>query len=186
MAEEQEVHEEEAPKKSGMSTVMLIGIIAGVVLLQVVIVFVIFKVFVSPSDTAEKKKEKKADTEEVAEEVSDEEESEEETPTRRVREVKEIVGTEDMILNPRGSSSRYIMVSLGLEVDDKEAVKLIEDKLTIPIQHTTRMFISQYSVVDLERTSLVDSLPGQLRKKLQPYFGEHKLRNVYFKKFIIQ
>jgi len=143
----------------------------------VIIVFVIFKVFVSPAGDT---KSEKIRTEQAGDNASGDE------SIVRVREVHEIVATEDLILNPRGSSSRYVLLALGLEVDSPEAAKDVEDKLMIPIQHTTRSYIGRFSVEDLERETLIDSLPTQLRKRLQPYFGEHKLRNVYFKKFIIQ
>lgn len=178
MADAQENLEEEKPKKTGMGTPTLIGIIAGVVILQVIIVFVIFKVFVSPGGST---KSEKSTTEHRTDDEGNGEES-----LLKVREVREIVATEDMILNPRGSSSRYVLLALGLEVDSPEVGKEVEERLMIPIQHTTRSFVGRFSVEELERQTLVDSLPNRLRMQLQPYFGEYKLRHVYFKKFIIQ
>lgn len=200
MADEIEQQEEEKePKKKGLSTITIIGLIVGFLVVQIAAIFIIFTMFINPSKTAEPDK-----TAEKKEARAVEHSTEEDTPegeTYMVRKIGKIVPVtcgdkDEIIINPRGSSTRYIIVSVGLEMQSSGAEEESDghgeggsggsNPLMIPVCDKIISTISSRTLEELQQPELRDSLRLQLRKELQPYFGEERIRTVYFPRFIIQ
>jgi flagellar basal body-associated protein FliL len=178
-------------KQGGSKKTLLMAIIAGVVVLAVLGlgIFVGSK-FLAPSaqpaaahDEAAKGKEHKDDHGTKKKDHAEEEEEVDE------KEVGMIISVPDMILNPKNSSTRYVVVAFGLEIDKEkgeEAKEKVGKELMIPIQSVIQKRISSYTIEELQNPGIKDSLPVVLRKDLRPYLSEFKLKNVYMPKFIIQ
>jgi flagellar basal body-associated protein FliL len=160
---------------------LITGIIAGVLVAVVfaVGIFIGVKVFGSSSGEKSDSKKEKAEKHKV-EEADEEEES-------AAKVVKFVVPTkEDLIFSPRGSTTRYVVVALGFEVEDEKAKEVVEKELMLPIQSEVLKKLRSYSLEQLQQQGLQDSLPIILKKEIKPYFHEIKLRNVYMSKFLIQ
>ncbi len=161
---------------------LVTGLIAGVLVAVVfaVGIFIGVKIFgSSPNDKSDPKKEK---TQKHNEDAAEEEE--EETATKVVKIV--VPTKEDLIFSPRGSSTRYVVVALGFEVEDEKAKDIVEKELMLPIQSEVLKKLRSYSLEELQQQGLQDSLPIILKKEIKPYFHDIKLRNVYMSKFLIQ
>jgi len=177
---DEDVQTEEKKKKAGMSTMTLVGIISGVVALQAIIVFAVFKFFINAPDDKLEESVKKTRTSVVQDDVPEEEEP------LVMRKVHKIVKTDDIVINPKGARSAYLQIQLGLEIEPEDGEQQVKDVLMVPVHDRTISILSSYTVEELMRGSLRDSLRIKLKKDFQPYFGEIKLRNVYFPKYIIQ
>lgn len=180
MADEVEEKKEESKKKSGMGMGAIIGIIAGAIVLQGVLIIVIWVFFLKPDTPTDAKN--ADDTEQTASEENGEEDGEdgEEDHT-----IGHIIQMDEMIINPKGSPNRYVALEIGLEVNDEEEAATIDGSL-IAIKDRIIRTITSRTLDDLQKSELRDTLRDQLRTELQPYFGEATLRKVYFSKFIIQ
>lgn len=216
--EPQEEGKEEPKKKQGLSLVMIIGLIVGFLVVQVAAIYIIFTMFIAPAGNAEAEKGKDKDKKEQHSEHGDHNEhgdghaastasQDDDMPEEgyKIRKVGEIIpikcgGKDEIILNPRGSSSRYVIVSVGLEMrdngsHDEEASDDAhgghgggdgEDPLMVPVCDKIISAISSKSLEELQQPNMRDSLRLLLRRELQPYFGERRIRTVYFPRFIIQ
>lgn len=220
--EKQDNGADEPKKKQGLSLVMIIGLIVGFLVVQVAAIYIIFTMFVAPANNAEAGKEK--DKKEQHGEHSDSSEDgehgdahasggshqEDDMPEGgyRIRKVGEIIpikcgGKDEIILNPRGSSSRYVIVSVGLEMrpsshgegeeeesgghgDGHGGGGDAEDPLMVPVCDKIISIISSKTLEELQLPNMRDSLRTLLRQELQPYYGEKRIRTVYFPRFIIQ
>lgn len=180
-------------KKGGMKLVVMIGVILGIVVLQAGIVFAAIKFF-APS-TPEKDKhatEKSSHDGESDEEATDEHAQkdghgdDEETGDQVYKEIKTVVPTEDFIISPKENNGRYVLFSLGIEVDSEEAKKEVEEKLMIPIRDRVYKVAANYSLAQLESFEARDSMRAVIRKEIKPFFHEIKLLNIYFNKYIVQ
>ncbi len=173
---------EETPKK-GIRLPVLIGIILGIIVVQAGIVLAALKIF-APS--AESHSNPKHDAVEVAADSTEEEE----TGPILVQKVEGIITPKsDLYINPRGSASRIVVMSVGIEVSPAEKAKEVEEKLMVPIQDRIIARMSSYTLEELQDLKLRDSLRAILRNDLKPYFNALegvKLRNIYFPKFVIQ
>ncbi|MBI3259977.1 MAG: flagellar basal body-associated FliL family protein [Ignavibacteriae bacterium] len=160
---------------------MITGIIAGVLVAVVFAVGIFIGVKIFGGSSGDKNDTKKDKTEKH----QDEEAEDEEETTSKV--VKLVVPTkEDLIFSPRGSSTRYVVVALGFEVEDEKAKDVVEKELMIPIQSEVLKKLRSYSLDELQQQGLQDSLPLILKKEIKPFFHDIKLRNVYMSKFLIQ
>lgn len=206
--EPQEEGKEQPKKKQGLSLVMIIGLIVGFLVVQVAAIYIIFTMFIAPSSNAGadkgKDKEKKEQHSEHGDaKVAEEGHQEDYMPDEgyKIRKVGEIIpvkcgGKDEIILNPRGSSSRYVIVSVGLEMrastnkeeeaSDGHGGGNGEDPLMVPICDKIISAISSKSLEELQQPNMRDSLRELLRRELQPYYGEKRIRTVYFPRFIIQ
>ena len=164
-------------KKPSMITLIIAGVLVAVVF--AVGIFIGVKVFGGSS--ADKNDPKKEKTEKH---TTEEAEDEEETASKVVKIV--VPTKEDLIFSPRGSSTRYVVVALGFEVEDEKAKEIVEKELMIPIQSEVLKKLRSYSLDELQQPGLQDSLPLLLKKEIKPFFHEIKLRNVYMSKFLIQ
>lgn len=215
-------NEEPKKKKQGLSLVMIIGLIVGFLVVQVAAIYIIFTMFIAPSGNAEADKGKeKNKTEQHGEHAegnaqdgegdahaSGNAQQDEDMPADgyKIRKVGEIIpikcgGKDEIILNPRGSSSRYVIVSVGLEMrpsahaegeeesghgDGHGGGGDAEDPLMVPICDKIISVISSKTLDELQLPNMRDSLRTLLRNELQPYYGEKRIRTVYFPRFIIQ
>lgn len=171
---------EESPKK-GIKLPVLIGIILGIVVVQAGIVLAALKIFAPTANSQQQPKQ------EVA---ADSLHEEEETGPILVHKVEGIVTPKnDLFINPRGSASRIVVLSIGIEVSPEEKAKEVEEKLMVPIQDRVIARVSSYTLEELQDIKLRDSLRTIIRNDLRPFFNGLegvKLRNVYFPKFVIQ
>jgi flagellar basal body-associated protein FliL len=97
-----------------------------------------------------------------------------------------IVPVEDLVVNPRGSSSRYVLVALGLEVENAKYAEKVRQELMIPVRDRIMSVVSSYSIEELQANGARDSLRVRLRQELSNVLPGIRLRNVYFSKFVIQ
>ena len=189
MADELDNQEEarEPKKKQGISLIAIIGIIVGFLVVQVAAIYIILPMVLKPDSAADAGK--KEGKEQKTDHVQDEQASEDEG-THVVRKVGAIIPVlcgekDEMIVNPRGSSTRYVIVSVGLEMQDEEVAEE-GGNIMIPVCDKIISTISSKSLEELQEPATRDSLRVELRRELQPYFGEKRIRTVYFPRFIIQ
>jgi flagellar basal body-associated protein FliL len=97
-----------------------------------------------------------------------------------------IVPVEDLVVNPRGSSSRYVLVALGLEVENAKYAEKVRQELMLPVRDRIMSVVSSYSIEELQANGARDSLRVRLRQELSNVLPGIRLRNVYFSKFVIQ
>lgn len=196
MAEEQEEGKTEEKKKAGLGTGAIIGIISGALIVQAIIVVVAIKLMApattEPAKSADAEQVENGDEDgdeldEDGEYAEDEEYAdEEEAPSRRKKKVRHIVQLENILVNPKGSSSRYVSVTIGLEVKSEEEEAAVE-KLMVPIMSTIRRNLASKTIQELEIQANDETLLAkELLQDLRPYFREVKLYSVYIPKFIIQ
>ncbi len=198
MADELDNQDEvkEPKKKQGLSLITIIGIIVGFLVVQVAAIYIILPMVLKPDSHAEpdkkESKEKKTEHEHEDMSIDDEEEG-----TQVIRKIGTIIPVtcgdkDEMIINPRGSSTRYIIVSVGLEMQGAAEEEEgghgggKSSPLMIPVCDKIISTISSKSLEELQEPKMRDSLRLQLRRELQPYFGEKRIRTVYFPRFIIQ
>lgn len=176
---------EEAPKK-GIRLPVLIGIILGIIVVQAGIVLAALKIFAPGSEN----RSQQTPTEHASVSSDSTTDEDDQPGPILVQKVEGIVTPKnDLFINPRGSSSHIVVVSVGIEVSPAEKAKEVEEKLMIPIQDRIIARVSSYSLDELQDLKLRDSLRLIIRNDLKPYFNALegvKIRNVYFPKFVIQ
>jgi flagellar basal body-associated protein FliL len=183
MAEiEQEQQVTEDPPKKGIRLPVLIGIILGIIIVQTGIVLAALKIFAPSAES----KTATPPNEHLATDSTEEEES----GPMLVQKVEGIITPKsDLFINPRGSASHIVVLSIGIEVSPAEKAKKVEEKLLVPIQDRVIARVSSYTLDELQDLKLRDSLRTIIRNDLKPYFNAIegvKICNVYFPKFVIQ
>jgi|FaiFalFF_MnMetaG_3_1042247.scaffolds.fasta_scaffold00421_10 Flagellar basal body-associated protein len=166
MAEEKDTKEAKGGK--GISLPVLLGIIVGVLVVQGGLLFWLLR----PSGGSAGGQHPSAEPVQA--------ESAAEVPTGV------IVPVEDLVVNPRGSSSRYVLVALGLEVENAKYAEKVRQELMIPVRDRIMSVVSSYSIEELQANGARDSLRVRLRQELSSVLPGIRLRNVYFSKFVIQ
>ncbi len=166
MAEEKDSKETRGGK--GISLPMLLGIIVGVLVVQGGLLFWLLR----PSGGSATGQHPSPEPVQP--------ESSTEVP------VGVIVPVEDLVVNPRGSSSRYVLVALGLEVENAKHAERVRQELMIPVRDRIMSVVSSYSIEELQANGARDSLRVRLRQELSNVLPGIRLRNVYFSKFVIQ
>ncbi|GAB5466725.1 MAG: hypothetical protein Kapaf2KO_21610 [Candidatus Kapaibacteriales bacterium] len=195
MAEEiEEVPEEEQEEDSGkkkkgdkMSLGAIIGIIAGVILLQVILIVAIVQIFFSDSDDQKPTREMADGEYELTEEEL---------------EVKEFLSNEEnmrymetgkIVTNPK-LSKNYVAINVGLDYSprpevaeeelDAASTKMI--KLNAKIKSDIIMLIGQMDTEELQQKR--NLLPGIIKDSLAEKFKSEKLllREVLISEFVIQ
>ncbi|MCX7929580.1 MAG: flagellar basal body-associated FliL family protein [Chlorobi bacterium] len=173
---------EEQPKR-GIRLPVLIGIILGIIVVQAGIVLAALKIFAPSAD-------KSQPTHQQTTSVESDSTDDEESGPILVQKVEGIIAPKsDLYINPRGSASHIVVLSVGIEVSPAEKAKEVEEKLMIPIQDRIIARVSSYTLEELQDIKVRDSLRTIIRNDLKPYFNAFdgvKLRNVYFPKFVIQ
>jgi flagellar basal body-associated protein FliL len=160
----------EKPKK-GLSLPVVIGLVLGAVLLQAGLLVILARFVLAPQPHG------KPETSEAVEQPA---ESTAAVPSGV------IVPVEDLVVNPRGSSSRYVLVALGLEVADAKQGERLRQELMIPVRDRIMSVVASYSIEELQATGIRDSLRVRIRQELGQVLPGIQLRNVYFSKFVIQ
>lgn len=161
----------EKASNKGLSLPVLVGLVLGAVVIQVGVLFVLFRVFLAPHSSAS------APPAEAAQKPAAVSES---LPSGV------IVPVEDLVVNPRGSSSRYVLVALGLEVADGKQAERLRQELMIPVRDRIMSVVTSYSIEELQGTGIRDSLRVRIRRELAEVLPGIEVRNVYFSKFVIQ
>jgi len=159
---------------------MMIGIGAGVFVLQAVLVYLLI-VFVLVPKLGGGGHEKKADTEH-AEEAED---AEDEGGAGKVTGQFVFV-VKDMIINPAGTGgTRFLLATVGVETSSEEHLKSIEKK-DVVVRDVLNTVLASKSVEALDDQTLRDGLRREIKDSLKKYIKPEKISQVYFSKFIIQ
>ena len=183
--------DDDGKKKGGFSTPAIIGIAAGFLILQVVVVAVVFMVFMGDEVSlfGDDKKEPKvrieeADGDEPMERV-----------VKRLGNIHKL--KDDIIVNPSDSRTRFAVVSIAFEFRSFERKDAGQDTINpftkdnargaeIVVKDRITRTIASFGIEELQQVAIQDSIKEDLKRKLQPYFEEDKIINIYFERFIIQ
>lgn len=99
---------------------------------------------------------------------------------------KNIFSVDDIILNPAGTNGQMVMlVSVGFDVASAEMKTVLEEREVL----VRDMIISNFSSKHLDELSDIsfrDSLKHELSSGVSDMFGQVKVNQVYFSKYIIQ
>ncbi len=190
MADEEKEQAEEKPKKEKgkLGVPAIIGLVLGVLVVQAAIVFAIFKFFLAPQHTnAEEEGKSKEKRTRVIEEEQPEEDEEEVVMFKVGKLIP--VGEEDIIVNARSRSPepRYVVLRIALEVDSEEEIdeKHLEEIL-IPVKDEIIDVVSSHWIEEFLQPDFKEKLKKEIKKRIQPYFGEIRVRKVRFTKFLVQ
>lgn len=171
MADEtEELEEQEEPKKSGMSMKAIIGIIAGVIVLQVAVVIFVLPMFMGSDQL----------TEEIQEDEEDDEEEEDLGPGYIFPLPKEYT------INAYKSSG-FALFEVAVELESADQAAALGEMNIMPLVNSriTRI-IGSKTVDELQDPITRDSIAIELLEDLNQYTGEIKIRNLYFPKFVVQ
>lgn len=191
----------EKPKKSGgMKLPMVIGIIFGVIVTQVILIFVLFKLFlgqpatVTPDGTVVQQTTEKSEKNSKKIEKTEEEE---EILTEEEQQKIQFQETGRITTNPK-SSSAFVVINLGLyflakdEKINEEFKKEIDKspvwkRLSSDTKEIVNITFGNYTVEDL-RSMKRDSLKTIFMKQLKPVFKTSKiiLKDVKLIEYLIQ
>jgi len=157
---------------------MMIGIGAGVFVLQAVLVYLLIVFVLVPKLGGGSGHEKKADTEHA-------EEAEDEGGEGKVTGQFVFV-VKDMIINPAGTGgTRFLLATVGVETSSEEHLKSIEKK-DVVVRDVLNTVLASKSVEALDDQTLRDGLRREIKDSLKKYIKPEKISQVYFSKFIIQ
>jgi flagellar basal body-associated protein FliL len=192
--ETQDLNDETEGKKKKSSSLKMILIVLGVLVINAVIVVGVVKFFFADAANGEQHKEAKAQKavektkDEFAQFKDDEENFFEEEKDRKM------LTTDRITTNPANSISKLIVVNLGLEYrikpdlpeEEFEAETPLMQKLMIRVKAAVLQKIGSMGVEELVRQR--GELPEMFKKVLQPIFNENQmyLRAVYLNEFLIQ
>lgn len=160
--------------KKGLSLPIVIALIVGAVALQAGLLVVAIRFFLVPQPSTASGEVTQPASGQAAPETS-------QAVPRGV-----IVPVEDLVVNPRGSSSRYVLVALGLEVENAKQSERLRQELMIPVRDRVIAIVASYSLEELQMAGIRDTLRSRIRTELERMLPEIRLRNVYFSKFVIQ
>lgn len=159
--------------KQGVSLPVLITLVIGAIVVQVGVLFILFRLFLTPNP---------------APAFAPSPEAEQVAASAASGQLPSgvIVPVEDLVVNPRGSSSRYVLVALGLEVADGKQAEHLRQELMIPIRDRIMSVVTSYSIEELQAAGIRDSLRARIREELSRVLPGVQIHNVYFSKFVIQ
>jgi len=180
--------------KKGMSTMKMILMIVGILVVNAIVVIGVVKFFFADSDDD---KPHEAHTEQVdgehAEDDFSEYESEEETFFETEKQRK-MLTTGRITTNPANSIKKFVVIDLGMEYrikpdlppEEFEPESPFMQKLHIKIKAAVTKRLGEMRVEELVRQR--SQLTEIFREDLQPVFNEHKmfLREVYLNEFLVQ
>lgn len=186
MAKENETGEKQEPQKpkkgGGMSMPVMAGVIAGVIIVNAIIIVIVFKLFISPSISSGGEA-KKGKTEQAAEEKKKKDES----------EGKETLFAESgrITTNPK-NSEKFVVINLGIEYYMSEDAPAAEGEKGLPpkilayVKGSVNQTIGSMSAEDVHMKR--DSLASIFQKILTPTLKKEKmnLKNIIMQEFIIQ
>ena len=197
MAEEIETqdvnNEKQNAAKAGMSTMKMILLIVGIVVVNAIVVIGVVKFFFA-DDHSDKPQEAQASHVEGAPEGEFSEFENEEETFFETEKQRKMLTTGRITTNPANSIKKFIVVDLGMEYrikPDMPAEEFKEDspimqKLHIKIKATITKRLGEMRVEELVRQR--SELTEIFRDDLQPVFNDHKmyLREVYLNEFLVQ
>lgn len=160
---------------------MMIGIGAGVFIVQAVLVYLLIVFVLVPKlggGSAAGGHEKGAKTE-AAEEEDAGEEGGKETGAF-------VFVVKDMIINPAGTGgTRFLLTTVGVETSNEEHLKSLEKKDVI-VRDVLNTVLASKTVELLDDQTKREELRKEIRDSLHKYIKPEKISQVYFSKFIIQ
>ncbi len=107
-----------------------------------------------------------------------------------LQEKKESTGThifkiEDIIVNPAGTGGQRIMlVSLGIDVESEEALKILETKVVI-VKDMIIETMSSKTMGELGEIGYKEIVKNELITRLNELIKDVKVNNIYFDKYVI-
>ena len=155
---------------------MMIGIGAGVFIVQTVLVYLLI-VFVlvpkmSGAHDANAKSEKTESHDEAAADAKD--------------AGKFVYVVKDMIINPAGTGgTRFLLTTVGVETVNEEELKSVEKK-DVVVRDVLNTILASKTVEALDDQTKREALRREIRDSLQKSIRPEKISQVYFSKFIIQ
>jgi len=211
-AEEQEKQIPEKPKKKsgGMSMPVLLGVIGAIVMFQAVLIFLLFKFFISPQPTTAEGEHEKTEQTEHESESKDKPNAKDWKYDEFTLDEKlvQLYETGRITTNPK-NSDKFVIIDLAIIyiVKDQETLEeihaekaadgggahsgeedhsLFSHKQRIRIKGTINNILGSYS--DEELFSQRDSLPNIFKQGLAGIIDDHrmKVKEVIVQEFIIQ
>ncbi len=203
--QEKQIPEKPKVVKNGMSPIVMAGIIAGIVIVTVTVIFIGFSIFILPSinqgghnlgkdslayfESSDGGKSKKANSkfDNDLTFLTDEE---------KANIIFDVTGR--ITTNPKNDPSKFVVLDLGLSFlprEEKDLLELKGDKsnsklwkmIMAETRHIINSSIRNLTIENLESTP-TDSLVKIFSKDLDPIFTSKKilLTNVLIQEFIIQ
>jgi flagellar FliL protein len=81
--------------------------------------------------------------------------------------------------------ARYLRVTMNLELKDKEAVDLVQERLPL-IRNGVLMILPAKKYVEIATVEGKDALRDELVAKLNSFLKSDSVANIYFTEFVIQ
>ena len=92
----------------------------------------------------------------------------------------------DIIINPAGTNgSRFLLVTIGIDVSTPEALLEITKK-EVQVRDILNTVLTSKSLTELVDVAQREQLRVEINKKLVDVVSSGKVKNIYFSKFIIQ
>ncbi|MGE5314761.1 MAG: flagellar basal body-associated protein FliL [Acidobacteriota bacterium] len=168
---------ESAPSKKSLSLVAMIGIGAGVFVLQTVLVYLLIVFVLVPKLNG-------GDTQEAAGAKDSHAETAE--AGQAADAGKYVFLVKDLIINPAGTGgTRFLMTTVGVETGNEEELKSIEKK-DVVVRDVLNTVLASKTVEALDDQTRREDLRREIRDSLQKFIRPEKVSQVYFSKFIIQ
>jgi flagellar protein FliL len=98
----------------------------------------------------------------------------------------EVFLIKDIIINPAGTNgTRFLMTTIGLEVNGPEGMKEVEKK-EVEARDVLNSILTSKGLEELADVQRRENLRDEITQKLSGLVKENTLRHIYFSKFIIQ
>ena len=154
---------------------MMIGIGAGVFVVQSVLVYLLIVFVLVPKMSGAGSHEKSEKTETVEEEAPESKDA-----------GKFVYVVKDLIINPAGTGgTRFLLTTVGVETGNEEQLKSVEKKDVI-VRDILNTILASKSVEFLDDQSKREGLRKEIRDSLHLAIRPETITQVYFGKFIIQ
>jgi len=157
---------------------MMIGIGAGVFILQTVLVYLLIVFVLVPRMNGAGAHDQSAAAEKSA------------TQTESSGDSKDagkfVYVVKDLIINPAGTGgTRFLLTTVGVETGNEEELKSIEKK-DVVVRDVLNTILAAKTVEILDDQTKREALRKEIRDSLQKSIRPEKVSQVYFSKFIIQ
>jgi flagellar protein FliL len=164
--------------KASLSPVMMIGIGAGVFVLQAVLVYLLIIFVLVPKLTAGDGHDKSAKDAHAA--------ATEESAADSKDAGKFVFVVKDLIINPAGTGgTRFLLTTVGVEIANEDQLKTIEQK-DVVVRDVLNTILASKPVEVLDDQTKREGLRKEICDSLRKYIHPEKVSQVYFSKFIIQ
>lgn len=167
--------------KAGLSPVMMIGVGAGVFILQTVLVYLLIVFVLVPKINGPDSKDKSK-----KEAVAEDEPDDEEARVSKKDAGKFVYVVKDLIINPAGTGgTRFLLTTVGVETANEEELKAIEKK-DVLVRDVLNTILASKTVDVLDDQARREALRKEICDSLKKSVRPEKISQVYFSKFIIQ